>query len=237
MTSSPSFVGTPKCWTAAIGSGITVGNWQPLRDNLQNGAGASGSKITSITATSTDATARVVSVGIGRCFGQTAGAPAYTGTFAITMLNPSVITVTNGHNFTGADQLFFSNASSGGLFPTGLTQGNNAYVNATSVTNTTFSFAATAGGANYNLTSNTTTNLVMTVVRYLGSVTVPTSGGTDGGNSGVNILSNSLLPGIPVDNDGNPYIFLEKDDFLVCTAPVAPTANKIIHLQAMGGNF
>ena len=88
MTSSPSFVGTPKCWTAAIGSGLTVGNWQVFRDATNNGAGASGSKITSITATSTDATARVVSVGIGRAFGQTAGAPAYTGTFAVTMANP-----------------------------------------------------------------------------------------------------------------------------------------------------
>ena len=237
MTSSPSFVGTPKVWTAAIGSGITVGNWQVFRDATNNGAGVSGSKITSITATSTDATARVVSVGIGRAFGQTAGAPAYTGTFAVTMANPSVVTVTNGHNFTGSDQIFFANSSSGGAFPSGLTQGNNVYVNATSVTNTVFSFAATAGGANISLASNTCTNLVMCSVRYLGSVTVATSGGTDGGNSGVNILSNSLLPGIPVDNDGNPYIFLEKDDFLVVTAPVATTANKLIHLQAMGGNF
>jgi len=234
MTSSPTFVGTPKVWSASIHSAVTVGNWLPLRDVLTNTSGALGAKVTSITAVSTDATARVVSVGIGRAIAQSAGATAAT--LAITLAAPSVVTVTNGHNLVGGDQIAFYNGTSG-TFPSGLTQGNTAYVNATSVTNTAFSFAATAGGANIGLASNTNSNLVMGAIRYLGSATVPTSSGTDGVNTGLNILSNALLPGIPVDNDGNPYIFLEKDDFLCVSAPVAPTANKIISIQAMGGTF
>lgn len=243
MTSSPSFVGTPKSWEASVGNGGTAGQWYFMGDNTFAGAGASGSKITSITAINTDSTARAIQVAVLRGIAQTGGTGVgvASANVSMTFASPGVFTVSTSairgtytHTFIQGDQLVAVgtfNASAN------VVQGNTLFVVAGGLSATQFEVAYTQGGTALNTGSGTYTGMIVYGVRMLGAVTVPTSGGTDGANAGVNILSNSLLPGIPVDNDGNPYIFLESTDYLAFSPIALPAANKIITVSAFGGNF
>ena len=81
-------------------------------------------------------------------------------------------------------------------------------------------------------------SLVRTAVTYiLGSVAVPALSGTDGVAAGINVLTNTLIPGIPVDNDGQAYIYLQSGDTLVAAVTVTLTAAKTISLTATFGDF
>lgn len=71
----------------------------------------------------------------------------------------------------------------------------------------------------------------------LGSVAIPLASGSDGSTAGINLLSSSLIPGLPVDNDGQTYIFLESGDTLQVAMQVAVTAAKEIDVLAVFGNF
>jgi hypothetical protein len=241
MTSAPSFVGTPKAWTGSIGNNSTLGAWTFLRDNVGVGAGSLGSKITSITAINTDTTARAISVALLRGVSQTGAAGISTANVTTTFASPGVLTLAGPgpvgltHNLTPGDQLVFTgtfNASAN------IVQGNTLFVVAGGLTGTAFEVAYTAGGTALNSGSGTWAGVVMYNVKVLGSVTLATAAGSDGANSGTNILGNALLPGIPVDNDGQPYLFLESTDYLAVTGVTnLPAANKIVSVTATGGNF
>jgi hypothetical protein len=71
----------------------------------------------------------------------------------------------------------------------------------------------------------------------LGTVSVPTLAGTDGSTPSVNILGNSLLPGLPIDNDGQSYIFIKSGDTLVVQATTAVTATKTVTFTSVYGDF
>lgn len=72
----------------------------------------------------------------------------------------------------------------------------------------------------------------------IGSATVTTLAGTDGGTTPVKNLLNSVdIPGLPVDNDGQRYIFLESGDTLEVKSTTTVTAAKTISLTCMFGNF
>jgi hypothetical protein len=74
----------------------------------------------------------------------------------------------------------------------------------------------------------------------LGTVTVPLAAGTDGSTPSVDLLGGgtaNLIPGLPVDNDGQRYIFLENGDVLKVAALVAVTAAKTVHFQANYADF
>jgi hypothetical protein len=46
-----------------------------------------------------------------------------------------------------------------------------------------------------------------------------------------------LAPGLPLDNDGQPYIFLETGDYLAVSATTTVTSNKMLSVVAVGGSF
>lgn len=72
----------------------------------------------------------------------------------------------------------------------------------------------------------------------LGSVTVAITAGTDGVTAGVSVLTNTLLPGIPVDNDGQAYLILAASDTLqVAVNTGAVTAAKEIDAVAVKADF
>src|SRR6185369_14320295 len=98
-----------------------------------------------------------------------------------------------------------------------------------------FEFSASAGGAAIN-TSSTGTTVVCYAVRILTTIPVAITAGTDGATAAANFFNTTYWPGYPVDNDGNPYLFLESVDYLAVSAP-AVTANKILNFTAIGANF
>jgi hypothetical protein len=52
---------------------------------------------------------------------------------------------------------------------------------------------------------------------FLCAVTVPAGAGTDGSTGSVNCFSTSVIPGLPVDNDGQAYVMLASGDTLTAT--------------------
>ncbi len=71
----------------------------------------------------------------------------------------------------------------------------------------------------------------------LGSVIVPDLSGTDGVNPTVNLLDTTMVPSLPVDNDGQPYILLESGDTLQVSFTTAITAAKTAYVTCLFGNF
>src|SRR5437868_186174 len=76
--------------------------------------------------------------------------------------------------------------------------------------------------------------LVRSSTSYLiGSVSVPAGAGNDGSTAAVNALSSAMVPGLPVDNDGNRYLFLQSGDTLTVGVTVAMTSGKLMHCVAV----
>lgn len=71
----------------------------------------------------------------------------------------------------------------------------------------------------------------------LGSVTVAASSGFDGATSVVSVLSSTLIPGLPVDNDGQPYLLLMSGDTLQIGSTTTVTSGKIIYATAVEADF
>jgi len=71
----------------------------------------------------------------------------------------------------------------------------------------------------------------------VGSVNVPTLAGTDGTNPAVNALNSSMLPGLPLDNDGVRYLFLQSGDTLQIKSTTTVTAAKTVSATCVSGDF
>lgn len=71
----------------------------------------------------------------------------------------------------------------------------------------------------------------------LGSVNVPTLAGTDGTTPAVNGHSLVYNPGLPLDNDGETYIFLQSGDTLQVKTTTTVTAAKTVSLTAFHADF
>jgi hypothetical protein len=71
----------------------------------------------------------------------------------------------------------------------------------------------------------------------LASVSVPAASGTDGTAAAVNLINSAILPGLPVDNDGQRYLFLESGDTLAVKSTTTVTAGKTVSAAANFGNF
>lgn len=74
----------------------------------------------------------------------------------------------------------------------------------------------------------------------LGAYTLPINSGTDGATPAVNMLTGgpaSLIPWLPVDNDGQSYLHLESGDTLRLTFATALTASKRIDVAVVGADF
>lgn len=78
------------------------------------------------------------------------------------------------------------------------------------------------------------------VNNLLGTATVAITGGSDGSTAGLDLLrggSAFLNPWLPIDNDGENYIFLQSGDTLTCNATVAVTAAKTVYVTAVYADF
>lgn len=72
----------------------------------------------------------------------------------------------------------------------------------------------------------------------LGTVSVPIGAGNTSGAAAVDALRSGQVPGLPLDSDGNPFIFLaDASDTLQVIAPVTITSAKIVSAVAMGADF
>lgn len=69
----------------------------------------------------------------------------------------------------------------------------------------------------------------------LGAASVTALAGSDGVVATVNLLS--LMGGLPRDNDGQPYLFLESGDVLQAENVTQVTSAKEVDVTAIFGNF
>jgi hypothetical protein len=70
-----------------------------------------------------------------------------------------------------------------------------------------------------------------------GSTNVATLAGTDGVTPAVDLLGATLNPGLPIDNDGNKYLFLVSGDTLVISSTTTVTAAKTVSATAIHADF
>jgi len=223
VTATPVFVQTPRLWTACINN-ADASNWKVLYDGPASTAGgsANGTKIASIVATSTDSTARNVVLAVAR-----------KGSVTCTSASPGVFTWT-GHNLSIGDQVFLG----GTTVPSGFTASVPYFVVAGGyVAGSAFELSATIGGSAVN-TASTGTSVVAYSVRPITTIPVAITAGTDGSTAAAYFFNTTYSPGIPVDNDGQPYIFMsDASDYLAISCTGTVTSAKIICVNAIGANF
>ncbi len=215
LTNVPVFIQTPKLAQASIGA-VDVSNWKLLCT-----AGANGSKVTGIVVTSNDSAARVVQVALST-----------QATVTTPVASPGLVNWTN-HNLAIGDQVNFS----GGTLPTGIVANTTYFVVTAGFTPSVFEIGATAGGAAINFTGSSSGTQTGFSFRPLCSANVATLSGTDGVTAAVNLFG-SLAPGLPVDSDGNPYVFLmSANNTIQVSTTTTVTANKMISVAAIQSDF
>jgi hypothetical protein len=206
----------PRAYQCAIGNS-EASSWLQLA-----AGGANGSKINALMASSSDTSARVVQL-----------AHARSATVTVTIASPGVFTW-SGHNLINGDQVILSTT---GSLPTGLTAGTTYYVVSASRSAGTFQLASSVGGAAINTSGSQSGTHTAYGLRIVGSLNVATPAGTDGNISSANLLSPIMNPGLPVDNDQQPYLILESGDYLLVSTTTTVTANKVVNVVGTGADF
>jgi len=80
--------------------------------------------------------------------------------------------------------------------------------------------------------------LTRSATSYLiASFNVPAASGTDGTTPAASLMNQSLLPFLPIDNDGQPYFFLESGDTLQVSFTAQVASGKEIDVISNAGNF
>lgn len=69
----------------------------------------------------------------------------------------------------------------------------------------------------------------------IGSYSVAAAAGNDGSTSAANLFG--LIPGLPRDNDGQPYLLIQSGDTLGISFTAAPAAGKFLYVWAVGADF
>lgn len=122
-------------------------------------------------------------------------------------------------------------------------------VNIVNGTGTGVVTAATAGSNGSKVVSVTITstdtsarvvqlNLTRSATNYLlASANVAAASGTDGVTTVVNMLASATFPGLPVDNDGQSYIFLQSGDTLTVGSTTTVTSGKTITVATVQADF
>jgi hypothetical protein len=75
---------------------------------------------------------------------------------------------------------------------------------------------------------------------YLGTANVAASSGLDptGANNQVNLMNSTIMPGLPIDNDGQPYILLANGDTIQVESTTTITNNAVfVYFSAIGSDF
>lgn len=119
----------------------------------------------------------------------------------------------------------YTTASSTSTHVTGGTNGTRvssltAYSNSTSAH--VFIVGVSTGGASF----------------YVGSLSIPASAGSDGSTPAANMLSPLVIPGLPLDSNGVPYISLPSSLYsLTLTASSAINTGKQVTFTSMYGSY
>jgi len=71
----------------------------------------------------------------------------------------------------------------------------------------------------------------------LGTKTIPANSGTAAGTAAVNLLDPNVIVGLPLDSDGNPFIYLISGDTLTAAALTTVTSAKAININAVVADF
>ena len=71
----------------------------------------------------------------------------------------------------------------------------------------------------------------------MGCVNVPIDAGFVIGTPAVNVFNLTNNPGLPIDNDGQPYVLLISGDTLRVRVQSAVTSTETIHVVAIGADF
>ena len=133
------------------------------------------------------------------------------------------------------------------VFPTMLNQplkGLAQILNATGTAQVTIVTAGGNGSKVLNLVASSTdtaaqtiaVSLVRSSTTYLLSTTsVPASSGNASGTAPVDLLA--IIPNLPRDQDGQPYLFLNSGDTLVVNSAAAITSGKTISVHSDCANF
>ncbi len=94
------------------------------------------------------------------------------------------------------------------------------------------------------LTSSDTADRIVQVwvtrsaVDYLlATISVPLTSGFVATIAPVSAMNQFNMPGLPIDNDGQPYILLKNGDVLKIACTTTVTAAKIIHAMAQAADF
>lgn len=96
---------------------------------------------------------------------------------------------------------------------------------------------ATALTLNFYLGGNTAATINTTPIW---SVPVPANAGANSTIPAVAVFSSSQVPGLPVDNDGQPYLFLANNttqNTLWCNTSAATQTGNILMAWAVAGDF
>ena len=223
FTAAPVFVQTPRRYAAAIVAG-DASAWKLIHTGFPGiGAGPNGTKIVSLSATSTDTSARDVQLAYAR-----------QAVVTMTSATPGVVSWP-GHMFSNGNQVIFTTT---GALPTNVVAGTTYFVIASNIAAGTFEIAATFGGAAIDMLAGTQSGVQTGyVVRPITTVSVPITAGTVSTAPSANLLNSTNTPGFPIDNDGQSYLFLESIDWLAVSATATVTAAKIIVVTGVGADF
>ena len=73
---------------------------------------------------------------------------------------------------------------------------------------------------------------------YIGAVSIPASAGSDGTTPSVNLLSPAIIPGLPLDANGAPYLNIPSTSHaLTLTASATINTGKQVTFTSMYGNY
>lgn len=130
--------------------------------------------------------------------------------------------------------------------PTFIKQPQNGKVIANNTTNANIYTAGSNGSKVVSLIATTnstsTVNCAIQVLNgstlyTIGYVSIPASSGTNASNVPVNLFSATYMPVLPLDSDGNPYLFLISGDSLQISLSAAITGANAATFMAVVGDF
>lgn len=117
-------------------------------------------------------------------------------------------------------------------------------LNATGTAQVTVITAGANGNKVVNLiatsTDTTAQNIQVALVRsattyILATTAVPANSGNAAGASPIDLLA--IIPNLPRDQDGQPYLFLESGDTLIVGSSAAVTSGKVINVHSDHAEF
>lgn len=133
--------------------------------------------------------------------------------------------------------------------PTFPKQPLNAKVQITNATNLANVTIVTSGASGSKLigviatsTDSSNRDIVLKVTNggtdyFLGTKSVPANAGFATGTPAINLFDSTVIVGLPIDSDGNPFLYLISGDTLTAATLTQLTAAKVVNLTAIYSEF